>query len=149
MNWKNRYVFSLDPEQGLSINVRQLFFWKYLHFNPLTVKSLHHKRCQRYLFSLHSLLKIHWRHFLGLFHQFFLCVLKAAYNDSIFLVTLYFSTSFLSDALQKLIVHLQHSLLAMQDIILIKQLLLSRNLLVHQCCFWYDLLRQKRFFISV
>ena len=85
----------------------------------------------------------------GLFYQFFLFVLKAAYNDSIFLVTLYFSTSFLSDALQKLIVHLQHSLLAMQDIILTKQLLLSRNLLVHQSCFSYDLLRQKRFFIAV
>ena len=125
------------------------FLKKHLQFKPLTLKSLHHKTYQRYVFSLHSLHKIHWRHFLGLFHQFFLCVLKAAYNDSIFLVTLYFSTSFLSDALQKLIVHLQNSLPAMQDIILTKQLLLIRNLLVHQSCFLYDLLRQKRFFIAV
>ena len=64
-----------------------IFKRKYLHFKPLTVKSLHHKTYQRYVFSLYSLHKIHFGDiFLGLFHQFFLCVLKAAYNDSVFLV---------------------------------------------------------------
>ena len=76
----------------------------------------------------------------------FSLILKAAYNDSIFLVTFYFSTSFYCDALKKLIIHLQHLLLATQAIILTKQLSLSRNLFLHQCCFSYNLLLQKRFF---
>ena len=40
------------------------------------------------LFSLHSLHKIYWRNLLGLFHQFFVYVLKAAYNGSCDIVLL-------------------------------------------------------------
>ena len=67
--------FFLDWEKRLPININKLFSLKNLRFKSLTVKSLHHKRYQRYVFSLHSLHKIHWRCFLDLFHQFFsLCI---------------------------------------------------------------------------
>ena len=72
---------------GLIHYVSKLCFWKYLHFKRLTVKSLYHKRYKRYVFSLHSLHKTHWRHFLGLFHQFFLYVLK---QDSLVVLKMVF-----------------------------------------------------------
>ena len=93
--WINKIdVFSLDWEKKLSIKVSKLLFWKYILFKSLTVKSLYHKRYQRYIFSLHSLHKIHWCQFFKFILSVFLYILKAAYNNSIFLVTLYFSASF-------------------------------------------------------
>ena len=83
---KNRYVSYVDLEKNFFINVSKLFFRKYLHFRHLTVTSLYDKRYQRYVVFLHSLRKIHWQHFFY--------VLKAAYDDSIFFVTLHFSASF-------------------------------------------------------
>ena len=102
-------------KKELSINVSNLFFWKYQHSKRLTVKNLHHQRCQKDVFSLHLLYKIHWWYVLSLLNQFFLCVLKAVLSDSVFLVVLHFSASFLCDAMKKLIVHLQHSLLTAQE----------------------------------
>ena len=89
--WINKIdVFSLDWEKKLSIKVSKLLFWKYLLFKSLTVKGLYHKRYQRYIFSLHSLLIYYIERIYSILYY----ILKAAYNNSIFLVTLYFSASF-------------------------------------------------------
>ena len=76
------YFISIQKKE-YPLTLTSFFFFKYLQFKPLTLKSLRHKTYQRYVFSLDSLHKIHWRHFLGLFHQFFLCV-EILYTNAVF-----------------------------------------------------------------
>ena len=129
--------FPWIQKKSYSLTLESWIFFKHLQFKCLTVKSLYHKRYQRYVFSFYSLQKIHWQYFLDLFQQFFLYVLKSVCNRSCEIVIL---SQFQCDVLKKLIVHSWHLLLATQVLILTKHLFLRRNPFVYQYCFLYNLL---------
>ena len=65
-------MFSLDPEKRLSINLSKLFFWKYIHFKPLTKEVFITKDTKgtSSFFASQNTLAI----FLGVFHVFSICI---------------------------------------------------------------------------